>query len=67
MGCNMSRPRSYHNWIDNPTIEDKRWLDWVGFNESDFICIHFQNAERGIECTANNCPCDLYEPENVKE
>ena len=24
-------------------------------------CVHFKNVDRGIECTAKNCPCDLYE------
>lgn len=24
-------------------------------------CIHFKNIDHGIECTALNCPCDLYE------
>ncbi len=24
-------------------------------------CVHFENIDRGIECTAVNCPCDLYE------
>ena len=24
------------------------------------ICIYYKNIDRGIECTAENCPCDLY-------
>jgi len=24
-------------------------------------CVHYKNIDRGIECTAKNCPCDLFE------
>jgi hypothetical protein len=28
-------------------------------------CIHYQNIDAGIECTAKNCPCDLYQPKDT--
>lgn len=40
-----------------------RWLDWLAISEDKVVCVHFQNLDRGIECMAINCPCDLYESE----
>jgi hypothetical protein len=51
---------------DDVYFEGMRWLDWLAIDEGLTICVHFQNIERGIECSAVNCPCDLYEAEKLK-
>jgi len=43
--------------------EEKRWLAWGVVCKNKPLCVHFKNIDRGVECTANNCPCDLYETE----
>lgn len=50
---------------DKVYFEGVRWLDWIAISEDKQICVHFQNIDRGIECTASNCPCDLYEGEET--
>lgn len=44
------------------TETDKRKLEWCfdkGIRMS--LCAYFKNVERGLDCTAQNCPCELYE------
>ena len=52
---------------DEVYFEGLRWLDWLAYSESLAICAYFQRIYKGIECTAYNCPCDLYEIENKNE
>jgi hypothetical protein len=51
-----------------PEIEfsdaDLRELEWAiagGGHLLKPVCIYFQNVDRGLDCTAQNCPCELYE------
>uniref|UniRef100_A0A6M3J2X2 Uncharacterized protein n=1 Tax=viral metagenome TaxID=1070528 RepID=A0A6M3J2X2_9ZZZZ len=48
---------------DNVFYEGVRMLNWIETCRDKNVCIHFQNLDKGIECTALNCPCDLYEGE----
>lgn len=41
-----------------------RWLNWVEKIKTSPVCMHFQDIEYGIECTANNCPCSLYQEDH---
>lgn len=46
------------------TEHDKRQLAWV-FHSKQFAtkipCVYFRNVNMGLDCSAKNCPCDLYE------
>jgi hypothetical protein len=37
------------------------WLLKGEYHRNNGICLYFDNADRGLECTAKRCPCDLYE------
>jgi hypothetical protein len=50
---------------DKVFYDGVRWLDWIALHEDMGICVHFQNIDRGIWCTGKNCPCDLYQPEEI--
>ncbi len=41
----------------------QRWLDWLEKSETQGICVYFQDTSLGLECSARNCPCELYQEE----
>jgi len=45
------------------TEADKRKISWMfeGHGKLKPLCAYYRNTERGLECTARNCPCELYE------
>lgn len=46
-----------------PSEKDARKTSWcnTGRREYGALCRYYQNIENGIDCTAKNYPCDLYE------
>ena len=46
--------------------EEKRLLEWAfsaGGHLLKPVCVYFKNIDRGLDCTAQNCPCGDYEVE----
>jgi hypothetical protein len=49
------------------TEDGSRKLQWAFTGGGRLIkepCVYFHNIDRGLECTAQNCPCELYEVES---
>jgi hypothetical protein len=48
------------------TDKEKLRLKWLFDGGGHLVskpCVYFNNVDRGLECTAQNCPCELYEVE----
>lgn len=44
------------------TEQDARFFSWICKNiRKSKVCLYYNNAERGLECTAKSCPCSFYE------
>lgn len=66
--CHVGGPINHPPPMPDPklTEEGKRILMWFfdgGGHLRNPVCIYFQNPARGLDCTAQNCPCGDYEVE----
>ena len=46
-------------------VRDLNWKIAGGGHMLGSVCTYFRNTDRGLDCTAQNCPCGDYEAEGA--